>query len=89
MYDIACREGNTIAEVRQKAILNREDPDKIDITAYNPEDWRADRESEKSSDEASLKAAVQIKGEKQHPYHVVKREHPYHEHARESEHCFL
>ena len=60
MDDIAFREGMSVREAERIAISDREDFEKIDVTANNSEDWVAKEEHNKSSKDVSLKAAVQI-----------------------------
>ena len=62
VYDIT-RERIPIGKVKKLRFSIWEDPEIIDNTIYEHEDWRANKERKKSSDDAKLKITVQMEGE--------------------------
>ena len=78
MHDISFREGMSVGEAELREISDREDQKKNYVTTYNSEDWRANEESNKSSEDVSLKAAVQIDGETVSRFMVMISEDEHH-----------
>ena len=65
VYNIAFREGDTLAETRHRAISEGTDPEEINTTVYNPEDWELeDKCIEPSTNEHST-VAVLIDGKEE------------------------
>ena len=55
----------SVEEAKRRAIFDKEDPDKIDTTNYDYEDWGAYEDCSKPSTDVGLKAVVHIDGETQ------------------------
>ena len=50
----------SVEKDKWRPIFDRKDAEKIDVTAYKSENWGANEEHNKSSEDVSLMAAVQI-----------------------------
>ena len=65
VYDIAFREGDTLAEARRRAILEGTHPKGVDTTAYDPENWKMEDDYIEPGTNENNTAAVLIDGEEE------------------------
>ena len=65
IYDVAFRQGMPVKEAAQRAISDQEDPEKVDVTVYKFEDWRANKEINEFAEQSTLNVAIHIDGETQ------------------------
>ena len=63
VYDIAFCEGDTLVEVRNRAISEGTDPERVNTTAYDPDDWKMKDEYIESAADENSTAAELIDGE--------------------------
>ena len=65
VYDILFHERDTLAETTHRAISARTDPEGINTTAYDPENWKIEDEYIEPIAHENSTAAVLIDGEKE------------------------
>ena len=65
VYDIAFREGDTLARVRRREISEEINPERVNTTVYDPDDWKMKDEYVEPRANENSTAAVLIDGEEE------------------------